>query len=465
MAKSGQEEQANPSRASGFVISRDSIQRSGRDPVYRQIYRSIREAILAGTFPNGARLPSSRSLATQLGLSRTTVDLAYGLLAGDGLTQGNTAKGTVVTSGANRRGAAPAPMAGAGVGHRAGPWPLQPDCCAIDLFPRKVWSRLAARHAKALLQEDLLAHEPAGIQRLREAIANRVRLVRGMPCDAAQVFVTNGAGGAMLLAARALGASSDDVAGEEALMAPALGRALRLLGIRPNPADGAGSAIAIHSSLQFALDGVAIDDGLRQRLAARRAWLIEEDLDDDLFEPGPHEAILARGPTQQRTVYLGSFERAIFPAVGCAFVVAPSSLASRFAEAASAMPWQVPLGLQKVVCDFITQGYIGRHANRLRRAHAERRERLLAALRTGRVTRRLAFTPIGSCLVAGLDDARDASRLAAALRAGALGARLLAGRGGRGPLLLVGYAGATGEAIPDAVESLNGLLAGVEVPA
>ncbi|MDO8276658.1 MAG: hypothetical protein Q7T63_00875, partial [Burkholderiaceae bacterium] len=80
------------------------------------------------------------------------------------------------------------------------------------------------------------------------------------------------------------------------------------------------------------------------------------------------------------------FERSVFPAVGCAFVVVPQSLAGQFTIAAERSPLFAPMQTQRVLSDFITQGHIGRHAIRLRRTHGERRQFAMAALRNGRAT-------------------------------------------------------------------------------
>jgi GntR family transcriptional regulator/MocR family aminotransferase len=470
-AKSGQEQQAKSDAGHGFSLRADSLRRDAKEPVYQQLYLSIKDAILAGTFPDGARLPSSRSLATQLGISRTTVDLAYNLLAGDGLVHGRTAKGTLVTSGVPARPVVQPSASGldAAAGS-ARPGPLAPGMAAIDLFPRKVWSRLATRHAKNLQPDDMLARDPAGHQRLREAIANRVRLLRGMACEAGQVFISQDRGSAMLLVLAASSARGKAaIVDGQALSRPVRG-ALMTMGLAMQAPDfdaldrdgWPAAAVAILNAEDLAAARRTLTRESAQRLAgwARRhsAWLVDDDRDLDLFEHGAQPALLGHGPCADLAIYLGSFERSVFPAAGCAFVVVPQAMVARFAEAAASVPGQAPLQVQRVMSDFITQGYIGRHANRLRRAHAERRKSALAALRGGRATRRLSFNAAGSSLVAALAAGVDARALRDALEASRLGARLLRAEGPGPALLQVGYGGAPPRELTAAIERLDALL-------
>jgi len=116
--------------------------------------------------------------------------------------------------------------------------------------------------------------------------------------------------------------------------------------------------------------------------------------------------------------------------------------------------------VQRVMSDFITQGYIGRHANHLRRVHAERRKSALGALRRGRATRRLSFEAAGSSLVAPLEVGVDARALRHALEASQLGARLLRADGPGPALLQVGYGGVPPRELAAAIERLDALLDG-----
>ncbi|GAP34098.1 PLP-dependent aminotransferase family protein [Piscinibacter sakaiensis] len=464
-------EQARPATGPAIALSPEGFARDQGLPVYRQLYASIKAAILAGTFPDGARLPSSRSLATQLSLSRTTVDLAYNLLAGDGLVQGRTARGTLVTSRVRKVGGARGEAARPSPDRQAiAPMPLAPDCAAVDLFPRAIWARLATRTAKRLLPEDLCQGDPAGVPRLREAIANRTRLLRGVECDARQVFVTAGTGGAVLLCAAALELVGRPVVGDTSTLSSAVGQALALLGVAPAAPDvQAGcqgrwpaAACAWLTVDDFLLrdcvpDSAAIG-ALGQWARTQAAWLIEEDHDLDLFQDSFHASMLVgNAAAQDRSIYLGSFARSLFPAIDCGFLIVPPAQVERFEQAAQRMPWAAPVHTQRIVSDFITQGYIGRYANRLRRAHAERRRTVADALQNGAATRSLQFESHGSSLVARLRPAQ-AEALQPVLRASGLGAAVVDGPTVPRPLLRVGYAGTPPKELWAAIARLDALL-------
>ncbi|MEJ8840011.1 aminotransferase-like domain-containing protein [Ramlibacter sp. AN1133] len=472
MAKSGQQKKAKSTAAAGIALDRVNHRRAAHGPVYRQLYDTIKEAILAGTFPDGARLPSSRSLAVQLGLSRTTVDLAYNLLAGDGLVQGRTAKGTRVTSGVK---APVAPQRKAlALGASMSParsLPLAPGAAAVDLFPRALWSRLATRHAKSLLPDDLVARDPAGHPRLREAIANRVRLVRGMACDAGQVFVTAGVAGAVLLVANACGAQCKKTLAHRETLSLPLRHAFEALGISIEAPDFSAlegnrwpaAALAVVNAEDLEMRArprhAAVTRSLVQWARSHSAWMLEEDRDLDLFHEGLHPALLAGSAAPEVSIYLGSFERSVFPAVGCAFVVVPHALVEQFAAASEQSPWTAPLQTQRVLSDFITQGYIGRHANRLRRTHQERRQFAIGMLRKGRATGRLHFEAVGSCLVASLQPLGPTTDLRTDLRLSGLGAKVLCAPDLPCELLQLGYAGVPAKELGAAIEQLDALLA------
>src|SRR5215469_2336598 len=137
-------------RLRGFALVRDDTV-----PLYRQVCEHIRAAIRAGQLRPGDRLPSTRSLAERFGTARGTMDAAYAILAGEGYLVGRGPAGTVVSADLDSRAipAAPstprvAPPAPRTAVHA--PRPFQMGLPALDAFPRKVWSRLVARQARAV---------------------------------------------------------------------------------------------------------------------------------------------------------------------------------------------------------------------------------------------------------------------------------------------------------------------------
>lgn len=157
------------------------LERRQGEPLYRQIYRRFRDAIEQGLLAPGDRVASARSLASELGVARGTVDLAYSQLMGEGYFLARGQAGTVVSprlpaaARMPRRPAqaamAPAPGVAAMHGFDAAPPPFQLGMPALDAFPRKQWLRLAARRLRALSPADMAYGDPAGYWPLRQAIA------------------------------------------------------------------------------------------------------------------------------------------------------------------------------------------------------------------------------------------------------------------------------------------------------
>jgi GntR family transcriptional regulator/MocR family aminotransferase len=188
-----------------------ALDRGTQEPLHRQITQRIRAAILDGSLAAGTRLPSTRSLASQLAASRGTVELAYALLAAEGYIAARGPAGTVVDPklAATRARPAPAPPRE----HQRGdvdeampamPRPFRLGLPALDAFPRKLWSRLVARRARGLSTITMVYQDPAGYLPLRQAIVHYLALARGVACTVDQVFVTAGFHGALGLVAQAL---------------------------------------------------------------------------------------------------------------------------------------------------------------------------------------------------------------------------------------------------------------------
>src|SRR5499433_41778 len=278
-------------------------------PLYRQICEHMRATIRAGQLRPGDRVPSARDLAAQFGTARGTVDAAYAILAGEGYLISRGAAGTVVSTELDTR-------AVAGAASRQRPrsrvepprtlelLPLQLGLPALDAFPRKVWSRLVARHARAFASTDMAYPEPSGYVPLREAIAGYLATSRGVRCTAAQILITNGYQDALNLAATVLLRPGDKVWLEDPGYPPAA-EALKAAGAALVPirvdAEGLcvseGVARARHARLAVVTPshqsplGVALS--LPRRLAllswasAAGAWIIEDDYDREFHYVGP----------------------------------------------------------------------------------------------------------------------------------------------------------------------------------
>jgi len=384
-------------------------------PLNRQIYERVRAAILDGRLPPGARLPSWNSLASQLGVSRGTVKAAYDWLAGEGYIVGRGPAGTVVSPELRRITSATPPGAegtrgslrqDAGTetpfGGRWGvpPRPFQPGVPGLDVFPRKLWSRLVARHAARLGPSDMSYPDPAGHPALREAVAGYLAVARGIACSPDEVFVTAGFTGALDLITRALLREGDQVWCEDPGY-PNAREGLRLAGaaIIPVRVDGDGlnvaQGVARAPGARLALVTPSCQAPLGARLplprrlallewAARAgSWVVEDDYYSEFRLQGPPlPALKSLDGGARRVLYVGSFSKVLLPGLRLGYVVVPAAEAPRFARIAAYLTPSASLGAQRAVADFVAQGHLGRHIRRMRALYAARRAALVAALQS-----------------------------------------------------------------------------------
>ncbi len=400
-------------------------------PLQAQIYRRYRDLIVDGRLRPGQRVPSLRAAACELGVAKGTVEAAYDRLVGEGFLVCRGAAGTFVASdlsptagllpfrgeadtGNAGAGSTPASgpasdrvgdRAGAGVRSRATPArrlftltaaPLAIGLPALDRFPRKTWSRLTTRHARA--GADLLPPEPQGLASLRKAIATYVHRARGLACSPDQVFIVPGYVGALSLTVQALLARGDR-AWVESPGFPYTTRGLQTLGLEtvPIPVDdqglvvgeairrAPGARLAVVTPSHQSPLGVAMSLSRRRELLgwASRAdgWILEDDYDGEFRYRGVPLPALASLDESGQVVYVGTFSKVLYPGLRLAYVVAPDSQVDRFgATCRWATFGGCPGLLQSVVADFIDSGHFGRHIRRMRMLYAERREWLARAL-------------------------------------------------------------------------------------
>jgi GntR family transcriptional regulator/MocR family aminotransferase len=412
----------------------DLFDRTLAEPAYRQLYRRISAAVLGGALAEGTRLPSARSLASQLGLARGTVEAAYGQLAGEGYIQARGASGTFVASVAGAASvSSPTPPMVRPAAPAGGPLPFQMGLPALDLFPRKVWSRLAARQAHGLSTAALLSPDPAGLSSLRQAIARYLAVARGIAVPPEQIIVTAGFQGALGLVSRVL-----EVAGEPVWMEEPgyfLAReGLEAAGARivPVPVDTDGldvaagrrlaprARLALVSPSHHAPLGMALSLPRRLQLLewARTSggWILEDDYDSEFRYVGRPLPALKSLDGGDRVLYVGTFSKTLFPGLRLGYLVPPASLAARLMEAAALL---VPLSgadTQATLASFLDEGHFGRHVRRMRQAYAGRRAAMVAELQRHFGGERVAFGAGGMNVLLALDD--DTAAIAACQAAG-----------------------------------------------
>ena len=385
-----------------------ALDRADPQGLARQVHAAVRAMILDGTLPSGARLPSSRALAEAWGVARNTVVGALDRLTAEGLLAGRRGSGTFVAEvvGARLPRRAPAKARAGGLSQRGraalseamlqsqhGDRPLAPDVPALDQFPMDLWHRSvlrsARRHRAALLQ----GVDRRGFGPLRVAIAAHVGPARGVLCEPEQVVILSSTRQAIQLTATLLTDPGDAAAIEDPgyLGARALLNAsgLRLVAM---PVDGEGAdprglaairLIYLTPSHQYPL-GVAMTLGRRMAAlgVAERlgAWIIEDDYDGE-FQIRGHPAPSLHGLSGGgHVIYVGTFSKAMFPAIRLAYLVAPPDLVDAFAAVRVRQDGPTQLQGQAALADFMESGAFASHIRRMRGLYAEREAALLSHL-------------------------------------------------------------------------------------
>jgi GntR family transcriptional regulator/MocR family aminotransferase len=404
-------------RAASEIVPLLALDRAAAKPLYRQLYEGFREAILAGRLGAGQRLPSTRSLAGELQISRLPVLTAFEQLLAEGYFESRTGAGTFVARalaeprpapGGRNPPALPGPRtAGANPGLPLGrqePWlgglgAFRVSQMAVDQFPLQVWAGLVARHGRNPRASQMLYGDPMGDRRFRETLAAYLRTSRGVRCEAGQILVTSGSQHALALAARVLLDPGDEVWMEEPGYQGARD-ALATAGARlvPVPVDAEGLDVAAGAALspraravyvtpshQYPL-GATLTASRRLQLLdwARRsgAWILEDDYDSEYRYESPPVAALQGLDRDARVIYIGTFSKVLFPALRVGYLVVPADLVERFAAMRAAVDDFPSTLYQAVLADFLAEGHFARHLRRMRRLYRERRGALVEALRS-----------------------------------------------------------------------------------
>ena len=483
-----------------------SDRRAGVPGAGRRIYDLLRAQMADATLPAGAPAPSTRALAADLGVSRTTVTAAYEQLAAEGFlitskgraarVAGSSAAPATPRTAVGRRGK-PVPALSAFGRRVAGmqmPGLPAAEPARIDFlygavasrdFPTLAWRR--AYQTELLRQQHSLYYvPPQGDAALRRALQGYLRRARGLACDAEQILVVHGSQQGIDLCARLLLDVGDAFVFEDPgyLMArrcfEATGAALLAVPVDTQgldtaclPSDERVRLAYVTPSHQFPLGGV-LPIGRRLELLQwaqrQHAWIVEDDYDGE-FRYGQHpvdalQSIQADG----RVIYMGTFSKALSPQLRLGYLVLPAELVPVFRQAKRLADRHAPALEQRVLASLIDSGVYERHVRRSRRENERRRTALLDAVaRYLPGDARLAGTAAGLHAVLWLPSLRpqDEPALAAAARASGVGvypvsplfASLPSGAQPRPAGLVLGYASLAVEQIGQGVQILAAAVA------
>jgi len=404
-------------------------------PLHRQLYEQLRVSILGGQLLAGSRLPSTRALAAEMGISRNTVLAAFEQLHAEGYLQGRLGSGTYVarelpdelltagsqtpatsasrlglaapgTSGPARRLSergeriatgtrTPLPiLTGRSVDQRAFTIGL-PE---LEAFPHELWARLLNRQLRESPSHLMRYNHPAGYAPLRQAIAAHLATARRVRCTAEQVIIVTGSQQALDLSARILLDPGDPAWIEDpgylGARAALVAAGARLV---PVPVDDDGFDVAaaetrspearlavVTPSHQFPLSSTM---SLARRLAlidwAHRtgSWVVEDDYDAEFRYAGRPLTALQGIDGRGCVIYVGTFSKALFPGLRLGYLVAPPQLVDALVGAHMATDMHAHLLEQAALADFIREGHFERHLRRMRVLYAERQAILVEAVK------------------------------------------------------------------------------------
>jgi GntR family transcriptional regulator / MocR family aminotransferase len=394
------------------------LDRASTEPLQQQLYRQIRDELRSGSFGDGAsRLPSSRALAADLGISRLTVNLAFSKLHAEGYLQSKARSGIFVAYplpeaflSADKPKARPTIQsppriadrvealqdlrvgnqfdlgptgAGAGVS-------LIASLPAADEFPMDTWERLRA-DALAKKGAHLLRYAShRGDADLRKAIAAYLSDFRAARCHPDQIVIVGGMQQAMLISAMAVLNPGEPAWIEDPGYHQAR-RAFALVGAKivPKPIDDHGMVITrapkeplpkmiyITPSHQFPL-GITMSFERRTALLdfarVHDALIFEDDYDAEFRFVGPPLPSLQGIDTSGRVIYAGTMSKILYPSLRLGYIVAPEGLVDSIAKIRSAMDLHSPAIDQATLARFITEGFFLSHIKRMRKIYAERRD-------------------------------------------------------------------------------------------
>src|SRR5262245_28714848 len=401
-----------------FSVDVTGLETGPEQPAYVRICDRIRTSITSGALAPNARLPSSRTLAKDLGVARNTVDWALGQLVADGYIVRRRGAGSFVAEHLPERDARPlTPKRIAAAkpadtkrrlsqraralqsypGHyRALPAiPFTPSLPPpIDLATRKLWNRLLSREANRAGNDYWAYGASNGLPALREAIAAHASAMRATRCSPDQVVVVTSTQQAVELAAKVLGDPGDSAWVETPGYQP-VQHCLRAAGLQvvPVPVDEqglnveAGRSLDARARLAYVTPSHQYPMGYEMSLARRKAllgwaaeadaYVVEDDYDGDYRYEGRPIASLQGIDGGGRVIYIGSFNKILFPALRIAYAIVPEPLVAAFVDAKHTADGHTALLMQGVLAAFIRDGHLARHIRKTRTIYDERRQAFL----------------------------------------------------------------------------------------
>lgn len=377
----------------------------------QSLYRQLRDAIIDGRLPKGAKLPTTRALADAYGISRNTAATAYDLLRTEGYISARDRSSTYVSDAMPRLVSQRHPAtAVTGTPRPAWSGPSAharsyrevvimsdfrlgvPDTRA---FPHAVWSRLSARALREMARRGSAYGSPNGLKLLRSAVSSHIASTRAVAGAPGNIVITAGAQQAFNLLARLLIHSGKTVVAVEDPSYPPFLNVIEKAGaqIVPVPVDREGIVVSqipagtqvifVTPSHQFPMGTIL---SMRRRIELldfaqkHNAVIIEDDYDGEFrYDERPLEALQTLDRSE-RVFYVGTFSKTLFPELRLGFIVAPQWAVRDLLLEKQELDWHCPVHPQETLAAFIVEGHLTRHVRKMRGVYAKRRSVLLQRL-------------------------------------------------------------------------------------
>ena len=459
-------------------------------PLNRQIYEQFKQHILCGFMQSGQKLPSTRSLSRQLGVSRNTVLEAYEQLLAEGYLHTRHGSGTVV---------APSIPLIHGQGQASLPGPAKPQgpvllpvadqphtisfrsgIPALDVFPRKQWARAYQQSCMTLPASALRYAQPAGVWELREALAHYLMRSRGIQCLPERVMITSGATQGLWLLSRLLFRQGAVVLTEDPAHAGLLqivhragyavqGLAVDSEGMDTSLLEASGDTAFVYTSPshQYPLGGIlSVQRRLELIRFARQTgcYVVEDDYDSEFrYQGHPASSLYELDP--EKVIYLGSFSKTLAPALRLGFALLPKELLKAWTPEKMYADVHTDALSQHALAMFINNGGFEKHVWTMKKLYKSKRAHLIQQLRLHcGDTFTIQGEAAGLHLVAAFKNIRFEGPLLQRLREHGLEIipverYALQAQGAHSHQIILGYAHLSLEAITEGVRILAAVLA------
>ncbi len=370
-----------------------------KEPLYEQIYEQIKHQIQMGDLPQKTKLPSARKLAAYLDVSRNTVDFAYGQLTAEGYIESRPRSGFYVCQVEElaaldihveteevRGGEKKAQM----------PYDFSPSGTDMEYFPYHVWRKLLKEIMINDNSELFQKGDPQGDYELRRSIMYYLRQSRGVHVHASQIVIGAGMENLLFLLRQTFG-KKRVVGLENPVYTNACGILRELgFGIRPVAMDHNGlnvddlrktdADLAYVTPAHQYPTGVIMPAGRRGQLLRwarekEERYIIEDDYDSEFRYHGKPIPALQGLDSSEKVIYMGTFSRAIAPAIRVGYIVLPPKLLDLYHKNVTAFSCSVSRIDQKVLTLFLSEGHFERHLNRMRNLYKEKHDLLLECIR------------------------------------------------------------------------------------